>query len=77
LLGRVVALRRDQQFRWSLRRRAVQARRIVVASPLKLSATPVRYDRAPSLLGGDTDEVLAKFGIDVDERATLRTQGVL
>ena len=48
-----------------------------MASPLKLSATPVRYDRAPSLLGGDTDEVLAKFGIDVDERATLRTQGVL
>lgn len=37
----------------------------VVGSPLKLSRTPVRYDRAPPLLGGDTDAVLTElFGAD-------------
>ena len=36
----------------------------LVASPIKLSATPVRYRRAPPLLGDDTDAVLAEFGFD-------------
>ena len=36
----------------------------LVASPIKLSATPVRYRRAPPLLGADTDAVLAEFGFD-------------
>ena len=49
----------------------------LVASPLKLSATPVRYDHPPPLLGEHTDEVLADFGIGADERAVLRAQGVL
>jgi crotonobetainyl-CoA:carnitine CoA-transferase CaiB-like acyl-CoA transferase len=49
----------------------------LVASPLKLSATPVRYDHPPPLLGEHTDEVLADFGIGADERAALRAQGVL
>ena len=35
----------------------------LVASPMKLSATPVQYRRAPPLLGQHTDEVLAEFGI--------------
>jgi crotonobetainyl-CoA:carnitine CoA-transferase CaiB-like acyl-CoA transferase len=49
----------------------------VVASPVKLSATPVRYDNAPPLLGEHTDEVLAEFGVDEGECAALRAQGVL
>ena len=44
----------------------------LVASPIKLSATPVRLRHAPPLLGQHTDEVLAAFGIDADERARLR-----
>ena len=31
---------------------------------MKLSATPVRYDRAPPLLGADTEAVLAEFGLE-------------
>ena len=49
----------------------------LVASPLKLSATPVRYDRPPPLLGEHTHDVLANFGISADECASLRAQGVL
>jgi crotonobetainyl-CoA:carnitine CoA-transferase CaiB-like acyl-CoA transferase len=44
----------------------------VIASPIKLSATPVRYRRAPPLLGADTDEVLREFGLGADEVAALR-----
>ncbi|MFC5344981.1 CaiB/BaiF CoA transferase family protein [Brevundimonas staleyi] len=32
-----------------------------VASPIRLSETPVRYDRAPPVLGADTDEVLGSL----------------
>ncbi|MGV3578569.1 CaiB/BaiF CoA transferase family protein [Brevundimonas sp.] len=32
-----------------------------VASPIRLSETPVRYDSAPPALGADTDEVLASL----------------
>ena len=44
----------------------------LVASPMKLSATPVRYRRAPPLLGEDTDEVLAELGLDAEAIAALR-----
>ena len=44
----------------------------LVGSPMKFSATPVRYRRAPPLLGADTDEVLREFGITADEVAELR-----
>jgi len=47
----------------------------VVASPMKLSATPVQYRRAPPLLGQHTEEVLAEFGIDGARLAALREQG--
>ena len=49
----------------------------LVASPMKLSATPVQYRRPPPLLGQHTDEVLAEFGFDDRARAYLRERGVI
>ena len=49
----------------------------LVASPMKLSATPVQYRRAPPLLGQHTDEVLAEFGLAPDEIARLRSAGTI
>ncbi|HEY4065929.1 MAG TPA: CaiB/BaiF CoA-transferase family protein [Burkholderiaceae bacterium] len=44
----------------------------LVASPMKFSATPVQYRRAPPLLGEHTDEVLRELGLQADEIAALR-----
>jgi crotonobetainyl-CoA:carnitine CoA-transferase CaiB-like acyl-CoA transferase len=49
----------------------------LVASPIKLSATPPTARRAPPLLGQHTDEVLAELGLDEQERRRLREQGVV
>ena len=49
----------------------------LVASPIKLSATPVQMRRAPPLLGQHTDEVLAELGLDDAARALLRSGGVI
>ena len=49
----------------------------LVASPLKLSATPVRYDRAPPLLGADTEQVLRELGLDAVAIAGLRRAGAI
>jgi crotonobetainyl-CoA:carnitine CoA-transferase CaiB-like acyl-CoA transferase len=49
----------------------------LVASPLKLSATPVRYDRAPPLLGADTEQVLGELGLDAAAIAELRRAGAI
>ncbi|HEY2928113.1 CaiB/BaiF CoA transferase family protein [Piscinibacter sp.] len=49
----------------------------LVASPMKLSATPVRYRRAPPLLGEHTDEVLREFGWTDAQCAALRAQGAI
>ena len=49
----------------------------LVASPIKLSATPVQYRRAPPLLGEHTDEVLREFGWTDAQRAALREQGAI
>jgi crotonobetainyl-CoA:carnitine CoA-transferase CaiB-like acyl-CoA transferase len=49
----------------------------VVASPMKLSATPATVRHAPPLLGQHTDEVLAEFGLDADEIARLRAAGAI
>jgi crotonobetainyl-CoA:carnitine CoA-transferase CaiB-like acyl-CoA transferase len=49
----------------------------LVASPLKLSATPVQIRRAPPLLGEHTDEVLAGLGLGSDERTRLRAAGTV
>ncbi|MCL1960787.1 MAG: CoA transferase [Desulfovibrionaceae bacterium] len=50
----------------------------LVSSPLKLSATPVRTDLPPPLLGQHTDEVLGSLlQMNAAEIAALRQQGVV
>ncbi|MGE5336325.1 MAG: CoA transferase, partial [Gemmatimonadota bacterium] len=50
----------------------------LVASPIKMSATPPVYRRAPPRLGEHTDEVLGELaGIDTAARADLRRRGVI
>jgi crotonobetainyl-CoA:carnitine CoA-transferase CaiB-like acyl-CoA transferase len=46
----------------------------LVGSPLRLSATPVRYDRPPPALGVHGDEIAAELGFDP---AALRASGTL
>lgn len=49
-----------------------------VASPLRLSETPVEYRRAPPLLGEHTEEVLARLlGMSTAQVAQLRAAGVV
>ena len=49
-----------------------------VANPIRLSATPVEYDRAPPMLGQHTDEVLASvLGYDGEAITRLRDSGVI
>jgi crotonobetainyl-CoA:carnitine CoA-transferase CaiB-like acyl-CoA transferase len=49
----------------------------LVASPMKLSRTPVALRQPPPLLGQHTDHVLAKLGVDAAERLHLRALGAL
>ena len=49
----------------------------LVASPMKLSATPVQLRRPPPLLGQHTDEVLEELGVDPAGRQALRERGVI
>ncbi|MBA4262608.1 MAG: CoA transferase, partial [Comamonadaceae bacterium] len=50
----------------------------LVASPLKLSATPVRNDLPPPLLGEHTAEVLADWlGVGEPRLAELRARGIV
>jgi crotonobetainyl-CoA:carnitine CoA-transferase CaiB-like acyl-CoA transferase len=49
----------------------------LVASPIKLSRTPVRYRSAPPLLGQHTHEVLRGFGLRDDELAALLAAGAI
>ncbi len=49
----------------------------LVASPIKMSATPVSYRSPPPLLGQHTDEVLAEFGIDQAQLDALRAAGTI
>jgi len=49
-----------------------------VASPIRLSQTPVSYRHAPPALGADTETVLGEaLGLSADEIATLRQAGVV
>jgi len=50
----------------------------LVASPLRLSATPPEYRNAPPLLGEHTEEVLSNMlGLPAEEIARLRTLGAI
>ncbi|UQY36980.1 CoA transferase [Pseudomonas fulva] len=49
-----------------------------VASPLRLSASPVEYRQAPPLLGEHTERVLGEvLGLDAGQIEALRSQGVI
>ena len=50
----------------------------LIASPLRLSKTPVRYRRHPPLLGEQTESVLRELlGLDDGELASLRDAGAI
>jgi crotonobetainyl-CoA:carnitine CoA-transferase CaiB-like acyl-CoA transferase len=50
----------------------------LVASPIKMSATPVRTDMPPPLLGQHTEQVLAEvLGYDAARIAALRKEGAI
>ncbi|MGH7006571.1 MAG: CoA transferase, partial [Alphaproteobacteria bacterium] len=49
-----------------------------IASPIKMSATPVEYRRAAPMVGEHTEEVLGELlGTDKTAFAKLRAQGVV
>ena len=49
-----------------------------IANPIKFSATPVQYTRAPSALGRHTNEVLTEvLGLDAQAIAALQSRGVV
>ena len=49
-----------------------------IASPLRLSRSPVAYRRAPPLMGEHTQEVLSSLlGLDPMALATLRDKGAI
>jgi crotonobetainyl-CoA:carnitine CoA-transferase CaiB-like acyl-CoA transferase len=48
-----------------------------VANPIRMSATPLRYETAPPTLGQHTREVLSGLGIDERELQTLARDGVI
>ncbi|MFY7974308.1 MAG: CaiB/BaiF CoA transferase family protein [Rubrivivax sp.] len=49
----------------------------LVASPLKLSATPVQVRRPPPLLGEHTNEILHALGLTAEECARLKAAGTV
>jgi glutaryl-CoA transferase len=48
-----------------------------VAAPMKMSATPLRYERAPPLLGEHTREILREQGMTETEIEELAQRGVI
>ncbi|MGQ3054049.1 MAG: CaiB/BaiF CoA transferase family protein [Roseateles sp.] len=49
----------------------------LIASPMKLSATPITYRRAPPLLGQHSDELLQEAGCSAEEITSWRAAGVI
>jgi crotonobetainyl-CoA:carnitine CoA-transferase CaiB-like acyl-CoA transferase len=50
----------------------------MIGSPIKMSATPPSYRRAPPACGEHTDEVLAELlGLSASEIAGLRDRGIV
>lgn len=48
----------------------------VIASPIKLSRTPIEYRKAPPMLGEDTNSILSRY-IEQDELEKLRANGII
>ena len=49
-----------------------------IASPLRLTATPAVYDRAPPALGDSTEQVLSQLlGFDAEQLAKYRSDGLI
>jgi crotonobetainyl-CoA:carnitine CoA-transferase CaiB-like acyl-CoA transferase len=49
-----------------------------VANPIRMSESPIEYDRAPPVLGQHTDEVLGELiGLDGAAIAKLREDGIV
>ncbi|GAB5467157.1 MAG: CaiB/BaiF CoA-transferase family protein [Rhodospirillales bacterium] len=49
----------------------------LIGNPIKMSATPVTYRRAPPTMGQHTDEVLIESGLSAEEIAALRKAEVI
>ena len=49
----------------------------LITNPIKLSQTPISYDRAPPTLGQHTDEILQELGLSSEEIARLRNGSVI
>ena len=50
----------------------------LIASPLRLSATPVTYRNAPPVLGEHTEQVLGEvLGLSADEIGALRAANAI
>ena len=49
----------------------------VVGTPIRLSGTPLTPGAHAPTLGEHTDDVLAEYGFDAEEIATLRDSGVI
>ncbi|HDS02412.1 MAG TPA: CoA transferase [Firmicutes bacterium] len=49
----------------------------LVGSPIKMSETPVSYDKAPPLLGEHTDSILGELGYAPDEIKTLKEKKIV
>ena len=48
-----------------------------VANPVRFSATPIAYDRAPPLLGQHTLDILSELGYDPGAIAALKSEGAI
>ena len=48
-----------------------------IASPLRFSATPVKYRYAPPMLGEHTQEILQEMGYSISEIEGFRSEGVI
>lgn len=48
-----------------------------VVSPMRFAEAPLRFDRAPPLLGEHSDEILAEIGITQAERGALANRGII
>jgi crotonobetainyl-CoA:carnitine CoA-transferase CaiB-like acyl-CoA transferase len=48
-----------------------------VVSPMRFTTNPLRFDRAPPLLGEHTDEILREIGMDDAARQDLASRGIV